>query len=82
VGVNEKPFLGQEDERVCNRLANLHTEYDINCMAKGLYGILGNFDFIYLFFDFKIFHSLIVSLYMVFTWDYWIQIQWVYLINA
>jgi hypothetical protein len=49
VGVNEKPFLGQEDERVCNRLANLHTEYDINCMAKGLYGILGNFDSIYCF---------------------------------
>lgn len=29
IGVNEKPFLGLEEERVCTRLDNLHAKYDI-----------------------------------------------------
>jgi len=50
MGVNEKPFLGLKKERVCTMLDNLHTEYDISCMAKGLYGDLSNFASIYFFF--------------------------------
>jgi len=29
-GVNEKPFLGSKDERVCTKLDNLYTKYNIN----------------------------------------------------
>jgi hypothetical protein len=42
--------LGPKKERVCTRLDNLHTEYDISCMPKGLYGVSGNFALICFFF--------------------------------
>jgi hypothetical protein len=48
VGVNDKFLLGLKEERVCIRLNNLHTEYNISCMTKKQYNIRVIF-FIYFF---------------------------------